>query len=871
MNTTSVVTINDSIATQLLKAVFSIYLVVTVVVTSIHMAGDYMNSQNSVIEELCTLQEIFEPALARSIWDMNLEQINSTLDGVYKVPVVVGIKVITDDGDILKIIGDIINEKGEFISINSKGQQVPFEGLSNLFYREFPIIFYDVRQSYNVGKMTIYSSSSIVFNKVKFGFLFILVNSVIKTVVLWLLFLWISRKVLGRPLAKLTDATKHLSLDELENIHIDVGIKKRNELKVLEDAFNIMIKKLSASKKILQQSEEKYRGIFENSIEGIFQESPTGYFIDVNHAMVKMLGYDSKNELLSSTTDTTNLCYVDFKNRKNTLKQLTEENSVISDNKIQLRRKNNTVFWGSESIRPVYNEKKQLLYYEGFLVDITERMEKEKALRDNEIAQAAALARREFLDNSGEGFLSFGKDLLINKEYSRECKNIFNQEIGGTFISELLYPKNLDQKKHIEKNISLIFFEKNRLKLNLYLSLLPLKFQIAGKYIEAQYQFFPDKQQIMLILTDVTKQKKIENELEAERVRLKFVVCVVNELDDFFEILDEFNIFCKEQFPLLTAKTADFSKTLPELYRCLHTFKGLFAQQGFLYLPKVLHQMEDYLSQILKKTTNKPDNICINVENLLEEYNCEAILKQDISIIEKFLGEDFMENKGNISVNKEHIKTIITNIEKLPDIYPKEIKKIFYNIQTIGYLNLNNTLNFYLKGAIELAERLEKMVYPSKVQGDKIFLKPEIYTPFVKTLVHVFRNMVDHGIEFPDEREEFGKDEQATITSTVKRNDTSVIITITDDGRGIDITKLKEIAVKRGVYSEEEISYLSEEEILYTIFNDHFSIREEVTELSGRGVGLSSVKAELDKIYGIVEITTILGKGTTFRFVIPSV
>jgi len=379
MNNTPAVSIKNSIATQLLKIVFTIYIILTVIVTTIHMTEDYIDTKNNIIQELHLAQEIFSFGLAQAIWDTNIKQIQSIFKGLSKFPSIVGVKLKSPELNISYAVGNIIGKNGEYIKIDSEGKRSSLTGLTNLFFYKFKIMYNDVEKSQSVGEITIYSSNEVVFSRVKVSFFFILLNSVIKICALLVLFLFVSRKYLTRPLSELTAATKKLSLDKIDDIHINVKTKEGNELKVLENAFNMMIKKLSLSKDILQKSEERYRNIFENSIEGFFQISSAGHFLDVNRAMVTMLGYDSKDELLSSVTDVLTQCYADFETHNTLLEQVLHKKKIISGVRTQFKRKDGSLFWGSESIKAVFDEKNTFLYYDGFLVDITERIEKEKA------------------------------------------------------------------------------------------------------------------------------------------------------------------------------------------------------------------------------------------------------------------------------------------------------------------------------------------------------------------------------------------------------------------------------------------------------------------------------------------------------------
>jgi CheY-specific phosphatase CheX len=154
------------------------------------------------------------------------------------------------------------------------------------------------------------------------------------------------------------------------------------------------------------------------------------------------------------------------------------------------------------------------------------------------------------------------------------------------------------------------------------------------------------------------------------------------------------------------------------------------------------------------------------------------------------------------------------------------------------------------------------------VQSDDIFISDN-FKPFLNSLVHVFRNCVDHGIESSDERVEKDKKVKGTITCNVTQSIDNIILSIRDDGKGLDPNLLRDKALHRGVYTKEQLSNKSDDEILYVIFEEDFSTTSSISDVSGRGIGLSSVWYEINRLGGIIEIENNFGYGVEFKFIIP--
>ncbi len=244
MMSPDMVPIKDSIATRLMRVVFSFYLILVVIVTSTQIAAEYIHTKNLVLDELETLKQAFQPSLERALWEMNNAQLQSSLTGIMKLPNVVGIEIENSNGKLLGERGRVLHLTN-LSSVNSDGNSPRKTfGTADLFWKTFQIQYRREDRLFPVGIVTIYSSHKIVINKLKFNVANLLISAVIKVIGFWILFLLISRHLLSRPLTKLTRAAEQLQLDNLENVKIDIKTKGNNELIILANAFRGMIQNL---------------------------------------------------------------------------------------------------------------------------------------------------------------------------------------------------------------------------------------------------------------------------------------------------------------------------------------------------------------------------------------------------------------------------------------------------------------------------------------------------------------------------------------------------------------------------------------------------------------------------------------------------
>ncbi|NLY89776.1 MAG: chemotaxis protein CheA [Firmicutes bacterium] len=154
-----------------------------------------------------------------------------------------------------------------------------------------------------------------------------------------------------------------------------------------------------------------------------------------------------------------------------------------------------------------------------------------------------------------------------------------------------------------------------------------------------------------------------------------------------------------------------------------------------------------------------------------------------------------------------------------------------------------------------------------KFSGEDTEIDKEIAEELVDPLTHLLRNSVDHGLEESEERKKLGKDETGHILVEARQEGGHIVINVTDDGRGIDLEKVREKALGLGLISNEE--YLSNRELTALLFHPGFSTAEQVSDVSGRGVGLDVVKDKINELKGSIEVKTEFGQGTTFSLRLP--
>lgn len=168
----------------------------------------------------------------------------------------------------------------------------------------------------------------------------------------------------------------------------------------------------------------------------------------------------------------------------------------------------------------------------------------------------------------------------------------------------------------------------------------------------------------------------------------------------------------------------------------------------------------------------------------------------------------------------------------------------------------------------DLARSLKKEI-TLELEGEDTDLDKNLVEALADPLVHLVRNSVDHGIEMPDDRQAAGKPRMGTVKLSASQEGDHILLTIEDDGKGMDPEKLKEIAISRGVLDADAAARMSDVEAFNLIFAPGFSTKTEISDISGRGVGMDVVKTKINQLNGTVNIDSQLGKGTRLDIKVP--
>lgn len=269
--------------------------------------------------------------------------------------------------------------------------------------------------------------------------------------------------------------------------------------------------------------------------------------------------------------------------------------------------------------------------------------------------------------------------------------------------------------------------------------------------------------------------------------------------------------------------------------------------------PKVEHKEEQKAAQNAKsQVSNKTVRVNIDrLDTLMNLVSELIIVKTQLEGL-NVTTVDGAENNYNDSV--EYLERVTTNLHDA--------------VMKVRMVPIETVFNRFPRMIRDVSRKLGKDI-DLVMSGEETELDRTVIDEIGDPLIHLLRNAADHGLETTEERIKLGKPQKGTIKLQAYQDGNSVVIEVGDDGKGIDVEKIRNSAIKKGTVTKEEAEAMNDNEVIDLLFRPSFSTAEKISDLSGRGVGLDVVKSKINELGGHVEVKTALGKGTTFIVRLP--
>ena len=241
------------------------------------------------------------------------------------------------------------------------------------------------------------------------------------------------------------------------------------------------------------------------------------------------------------------------------------------------------------------------------------------------------------------------------------------------------------------------------------------------------------------------------------------------------------------------------------------------------------------------------------------------VRREELDKLMNLVGELIINKIQLLNASREYkldfLKTTVDNIDRLTS----ELQDLVMRVRMVP---IEHIFNRFPRLVRDISRKMGKKVN-FIIEGKEIEVDRTILEEIGEPILHLLRNAIDHGIETPEERRKVGKPLEGTVRLAAERKEDHILIIVEDDGAGIDPEKIRRKALEKGVISENEAKTMSEQQLINLIFLPGFSTAENITETSGRGVGMDIVKTKVESLGGTVSIESTVGKGTKITLTLP--
>lgn len=484
------------------------------------------------------------------------------------------------------------------------------------------------------------------------------------------------------------------------------------------------------------------------------------------------------------------------------------------------------------------------------------------ALRNNEISVTPKLVDTLFmcldaLENYTENIVNTGSE--GNNDYNgiiSELNNAVNNKAEPEEVKAEVKNNQGESEKTESKNYKTAQFKLNQYEQNIAYKAKELGMNVLKITVVLNKGCVLKSARSFIIFQTIERHSEIirseprVEDIEDEKFDFEFtVVCITKEDPSFFE--KDINSIAEIDEVIITSLDYnDFQLAETENTNISNTDNLVEPVKAEIEDSADSKQEESSQNNQAHKTkTGKTVRVDIDRLDVLMNLVSELII-----IKTRLEGIDIGERTQAYNEAVEYLERITTNLHDA--------------VMKVRMVPIEMVFNRFPRMIRDIARDLNKEIILN-MSGEDTELDRTVIDEIGDPLIHLLRNSADHGIESIEKRKEAGKPPAGKIDLRAYQDGNNVVIEVCDDGQGIDIEKVKKKAIERGILKKEIANTLSQKDIIDFLFKPSFSTSEQITDLSGRGVGLDVVKTKIEQLGGVVEVETEWGKGSKFIIRLP--
>ncbi|VVE09335.1 chemotaxis protein CheA [Pandoraea eparura] len=485
------------------------------------------------------------------------------------------------------------------------------------------------------------------------------------------------------------------------------------------------------------------------------------------------------------------------------------------------------------------------------------------------------------LQNMQQGILTVVDGARVHGEYSAYLEAIFEtQDIAGRPVMELVFGDSdlgADALSQVEAAVeACIGQDAINFVFNEHLLVGEIGKRMPDgriKQLDLTWSAITDESdtilRLMLCVRDVTELRELAAEASEQKQRLEMIGEILSvSQEKFHHFIESSTGFIRENERIIRKHSQADSAAIAELFRNMHTIKGNARTYNLQYLTNVVHETEQRYHELRQPDVARlwdQDGLMRELERVRDAVDAYAHINE-MSLGRKGPGKSADEQ--SMVVDRAHIRASLRMLEAAD---PNDLHQlvgmrdaVHQTLRLLGTEGVGEALGGVLDSLPSLASELGKPAPAVRIDDNGYRLRSPAVRILRDVFMHLLRNSLDHGLEGAQERRAKGKPEAGTIDIEVGLDHNMLQVTLSDDGRGLALHRIRSIAVQRGWITAE--TYVTDEQIAQFIFRPGFSTAAQVTEVSGRGVGMDAVQDFVRREHGRIELRfTDDHKGAEFR------
>ncbi|MDX1693764.1 MAG: ATP-binding protein [Ketobacteraceae bacterium] len=519
-------------------------------------------------------------------------------------------------------------------------------------------------------------------------------------------------------------------------------------------------------------------------------------------------------------------------------------------------------------------------------ISMVEVIEEQNRNLEHKVAQRTADLKQKnddianMLANMHQGLFTIEENGLVHPEYAAYLETIFQtKRIANRNFTDLLFEHAVMSEDAIDATVTavgaVVGEDAMMYDFNSHLLAKEIRFRLPDqsqdRFLDLDWDPIVDDAdtvvKLMVTVRDVTELRALQAEAEEQRQELNIIGEIIavspNKFLEFIETSDTFIARCRQTIETTNEKNP---AVLAELFRNMHTVKGNARTYGFKGITETVHRVENTYDQLRKNDEAAWDANALLVELTIAE---NAVARYAGIFHDKLNLSGPAEVAGD-SIEPSIAESLVERIAAL-DGQPVSgnvvsiVKDTYRALAGLNAKSLDRVIADVVDSVKSLARDLDKAEPVVSIDPGDVLLKARTHSMMNNIFMHVMRNAIDHGIEGPEERLKKGKPERGNIRILTHTDEEHVRFTVSDDGRGIALSRIYEKALENGLCAPDR-PRPPDAEIANLIFSSGFSTADHVTEVSGRGVGMDAVRQFLESEGGHIEVVlTDYNEGGDFR------